>query len=169
MGYKMKLKLCAGLIAIISTITISNPAIAQENVKRFSLEVGGGLDVILPFVSAQVSYRLPVMNDKVAVFADYSPINLLGESAPMQSSIVGMKYYFNETVLKSYFDLGAGIGFRYGVAPVPGHDTSNLLVPVIIAGIGTDLMVTDNFGISFEANASYPFILRGKGSLKVVF
>jgi hypothetical protein len=165
----MKKKLGIAIITFISALNLfSTPVNAEEKkeVKRISLEVGTGVSVILPFFHINTSYRLPVMDNKLAIFADYSPVNVLGEPAPMQAAFVGLKYYFSESGLKSYFDVGGGMGFRYGFSKEPGHDTGNFLMPVFAAGIGTDLMVTDNFGISFEINASYPFIVRGSGNIK---
>jgi hypothetical protein len=168
----MKRKLVLGVIAFLTFINYNlQPVRAgeeQTEVKRFSLEVGAGYNVILPFIHVRTSYRLPAMNDSLAFFADYSPVNVLGFPAPVQAGLIGIKYYFPGPS-GVYLDFGAGAGFRYGAQPAQGHDTSNFIMPAVVAGIGTDLMITKNFGISLELNASYPFIARGTGNIKLAF
>jgi hypothetical protein len=165
----MKTKIALGLITLVTAFNFfASGAMGQEeqkDIKRFSLEVGGGYNVIFPFFHASTSYRLPVMNDSLAVFVHYSPINIIGFPAPLQAFYAGVKYY--DPTDSYYFNIGAGVGFRSGATSMIGHNTNDFINPAFVVGIGRDLKITDNLGITLEINASYPFLVRGAGSIRL--
>ena len=171
----MNKKLLALFFVILSTYNVFSTTIvkaeeSQENIKRVSLGIGSG--GLLPSLYVNAQYLSPFMDNKTSISTKYAPFISMLEGAPAEELSGDIKYYFynnsNETV-KHYFTVGGGILFRHGKAQtiITGHDSSDFVMPLAFAGLGSDLIIGDTWGLSLEAAACYPYLARFSGSIKI--
>ena len=159
--------------SIFILLSGAQPIKAEEqnsNVKRFGIEAGIGGNTFLPFAQGKISYRLPLLDDKLDVFGAHSIGSGMGEY--IQISMLGAKYYFLTNGLFQPY-VGAGGGFAFtagGVTSVSNIPFSpNFLGPLFIVGGGNDFMFLDNLGISIGVYTGYPIYFRPELNIKVIF
>lgn len=149
------------LLTSIITLSISPIVNAEEqkNFKAISAEIGGGLNLVLPFAHIKGAYRLPVLDNKLDIYADYSFLNVpFGKTEENQSVnnfktqyfITGFNYYFNKerTMFSPYVGIGLAsiINFPDAKEPFSFGGFGG------IANIGTDLMFNECWGMSGAIN-----------------
>ncbi|MFN8670764.1 MAG: hypothetical protein U0457_01620 [Candidatus Sericytochromatia bacterium] len=144
----------------ISYIFFANNVKAEENkvnsIERFSIEAGGGLNLVLPFAHAKIGYILPTEKNNLQVIGEYSFLNLGMSLTQFQSFYLGVNYYLNE---KQFFNPFISASIMSGFH-LEGTDIRNPNVKInssykgetLFAGIGSDFMLNKNIGISTLIN-----------------
>jgi hypothetical protein len=157
----MKKILQYALLTSISTLSISSIANAEEekNFKPISAEIGAGLNITLPFAHIKGAYRLPVLDSKLDIYADYSFLNVpFGKTEDTQSVnnfktqyfITGFNYYFNKE--RTMFSPYVGVGLASIFNLPDAKESFNFGGFGGIANIGTDVMFNECWGMSGAIN-----------------
>ena len=69
----------------------------KSKIKRQSIELGLGANMILPFAHLRYSYRLPVPDDRLDIFLDHTFYTAAAEETNWQQvTLVGAKFYFEK-------------------------------------------------------------------------
>lgn len=172
------------ILAIIMLAAISQPVVAQTaetsaaqpvsqtDIKRWSLEAGvGGL---LAYVHGRVAYRLPVLDDKLMIFADFAPLESEYDLFPgrFQTAMIGARYYLDPVGPSSlYFALGAGASFNLtgAVHPNDAQRTTGFLPALFpYLGVGIDYMFTPSWGLNTQVGVAF-VVPRAEVNLKYLF
>lgn len=158
------LALCIFMGLARSPAAFAQPSEAVEFRKHpFSLEVGSGLNGVLPFFHLKSGWR-PTVQEPVELFLDYSFWNLGQSPAWLQVVLVGGKYYLpTQTALHPFLTASTGLTALIG-GPVVGNagfvSLTTPIAPVLQAGAGLDLMMTDSLGLSGAILLGTPFVVR---------
>jgi hypothetical protein len=160
--------LLASLVALGTLAALSPAALAQEAdrpVARFSA-TGLFAPLVLPSAGLRLSYRLPVADDRIDVFAGWDPANFNLTLSPPKMLHLGGRYYFTTQGPWQTFAL-ASAGIEYITSmPAPAGsavavvDTFQISGPVVAAGVGTDWMPTRNVGLTGAVTGYYPYYAR---------
>ena len=161
------LGLCPQSEAAIEPVTY-NPANHP-----FSIEAGAGMNGSLPFFHAKLGWRLPLWEDRLEPFFDYSFWNLGMEPAFLQVALLGLKYHFDPIgQIQPFVALNARMTYLIG-GPVVGNigfvDPTSAIGWSAQAGGGMNLMMSEQFGFSGALYLSYPFVLRPELNLRWTF
>jgi hypothetical protein len=148
----------AGFLAVSLGAAAAPAALAAEpaqSVPRigFTALVAGNA-LIIPSAGVRLSYRLPVLADRLDVFAGWDPMNAAMTTAQLQIAHVGVRYYFLTEGAWQPHALASG-GVTYFTNPTMSYDG-----PFAALGIGTDWMPTRNFGLTGNVTANYPMTVR---------
>lgn len=184
----MKKNTLLALVSVISAITlfaIQVKAEEKEYVERFSIEGGVGTNSILsPFVHGRVSYLLPTIKNNFKLNIDYSflsyhPVFLAFSNDKSQSLSLELNYYFFE---KNFLNIGVN-HFSIDKTSAPPREEHLYFAnkTALSVGIGTDLMISKNFGFSTQINVlpvawdhqnniiKWDFNIRPEVNLKLLF
>ena len=157
MGTAVTMKLYQTALGTLLTLgVVAAPALAESSVPRFSAQALIGLNLFLPYFGGEVSYRLPVLSDRIDVYADYALNVTLCGCGGNQSYLVGARYYFKPsgwwqpyaTVRAGWMELGG-------------------TVPDAEVGIGADLMAFGHVGMDAAVFAGLPAVVRPQLGLKI--
>jgi hypothetical protein len=156
----------ATVLGVLTAFSLSTPAQAQEKptgdpsetiavepVRRFSFDVGGGLNLIKPFIQARLGYRLPVFDDRIDLMLSYSPLggdlNASSKEWSFQTVQVGGKFYFfTEGWFQPYAVLMGGLNFYSN--NLSQEDFWQNTYSTILPGLGADFMITPWFGFNAQ-------------------
>lgn len=114
---------------------------------KIGLELGGGANLILPYLAARVSWQPDA--SPWAFHAAFSNGLSLNNQFTLSTLTAGAQYYFTtQGVFQSYVkgDLGVGSG-----------------QPLLLAGVGTDVMFTDNLGLNLGIDTGFGGGVAGIG------
>lgn len=133
---------------ILSTVFLTAPLLTSKTMaaeeiepKRFSIEVGGGLNIIMPYFNTRFGYLLPTSNNNIEVFASYNRVSSLNPNNLGNMFTLGGKYYFrNKEMFRPFFKADVGVN-KYALG-----DSQPFL---FLAGFGSDVMFNDTLGLSF--------------------
>lgn len=151
---------------------VTETASPETDIKRWSLEAGvGGL---LFFAHGRVAYRLPVLDNKLAIFAEYSPLETEYDLFPgrYHAAMIGARYYADPLgPFNLYLALAAGASFNPTGAAHPQMPTRTTgflpdFYPYI--GLGIDYMFHPNWGLNTQIGALLT-LPRAELNLKFVF
>lgn len=120
-----------------------------DAIKRFALEAGAGVNVILPFLNLRGTYRLPTLEDKLDVFVGFQPV--VANYHIQQGLEAGARYYFMNT---GWFQpyATASAGFHFSVMSSTIGDAANPQ-PGTVMGPGVrDFYLTGGLGADFMFN-----------------
>lgn len=127
----------------------------SDTIERFSIQGGLGVNVFLPFAHVKASYLLPTKDNNIQITGEYSFLNAAMSTVPLKSFSIGANYYFTERKGFNPF-LSGGIFGMFNTADTDfitkAPVQAKYLGTALYFGIGTDLMITDNIGLSGEVN-----------------
>lgn len=153
----MKKNTLLALVSIISAITLFATQVKAEEkeyVERFSIEGGTGVNIFLPFFHVKIGYLLPTEKNNIQIKGEYAFINAAITSIMPRSASLEVNYYFSE---KSWFNPFLNLGL-WGAGNFEEKDIwgrnikASYSLTALSAGIGTDLMISKNFGFSTQIN-----------------
>jgi hypothetical protein len=143
------------LLAVSLSAAAASAALAAEPVPRFGFTaLVAGNALVVPSAGFRLSYRLPVLADRLDVFAGWDPMNLALTTAQLQFAHVGARYYFLTEGAWQPHALASG-GVTYFTNPAMSYNG-----PFAALGIGTDWMPTRHFGLTGNVTANYPMTVR---------
>jgi hypothetical protein len=170
----IKTALLATLL-ILATASQAKAETAQKTPESnpFSIETGTGMNGTLPFFHAKFGWRIPLLDNRLEPYFDYSFWNLGQEPALLQVALLGVKYYFNPIEqIHPFVGLNGGLSYLIG-GPVVGNigfvDPTSALGWVAQIGGGMDLMMNKQFGFSGAIYLGYPFVIRPELNLRWTF
>lgn len=156
-GKKMKKNTLLALVSIISAITLFATQVKAEEkeyVERFSIEVGTGVNIFLPFFHAKVGYLLPTEKNNIQIKGEYSFINVSITSLMPRTASIEVNYYLNEkSLFNPFFNIGLWGGGNFEGKDIYGRNVKAAYsLTALSVGIGTDLLISKNFGFSTQIN-----------------
>lgn len=124
----------------------------KEDIKRFSIEGGLGLNFFLPFAHARLGYIIPTEKNSIQLTLEYAFKNAAMSFSESQAFLLGVNYYFRD---RNWFNpfLSAGVLSSFYLPSKVSNFTS-YSGETLCLGIGSDIMFTENFGISGMVNFS---------------
>jgi hypothetical protein len=174
---QIKTVLVAAALLVLSTHSQAQAAIEPVNYNPaahpFSLEAGAGMNGSLPFFHAKFGWRIPLLDNRLEPFFDYSFWNLGMEPAFLQVALLGIKYHFDPIgQIQPFVALNGGMTYLIG-GPVVGNigfvDPTSAIGWAVQAGGGMNLMMSETFGFSGALYLSYPFVIRPELNLRWTF
>lgn len=127
----------------------------SDSIERFSIQGGLGVNVFLPFAHVKASYLLPTKDNNIQITGEYSFLNAAMSTVPLKSFSIGANYYFTERKGFNPY-INAGVFGMFNTADTDFISKKQVpakyLGTALYFGIGTDLMITDNIGLSGEVN-----------------
>ncbi|HEY9720633.1 MAG TPA: hypothetical protein V6D47_01385 [Oscillatoriaceae cyanobacterium] len=155
--------LLALALVSIPSIAYAAPDAPAEAPKRFSLQLDGGLNFLMPFYEFQVGYRLPLLDDRLEPFLSYAPLSAsLSPANQFTVTQLGLRYYPFPRARFSPFVTTA-------VSYVTNTLSSGYNAPGLNVGVGADWMFYPNVGLTGSFSLSYPMLFRPEVGLKVAF
>lgn len=139
------------------------PALARKQAEpapepqRWSLEAGIGANVLIPYLSTRLTYRLPVLQNQIDVFLEAQPFNpvIAGSTGLIAQELgLGGRYYFaTEGGFRPYATLLTGLNFTLTDQPT-GVGTTRpaglIAPPFLYIGAGADFMWNEHWGLNLQ-------------------
>lgn len=161
----LKLALASAIFQPCAALAAELPADSPSPVKRFGLSLMAGF-----FSGGQLSYRLPVLDDRVDVFVTAAPLviaNYRAGETPHQGLFLGGRYFFaQDGLFRPYVAGELGSSFQ-----LPGNGFAGQIGTIAtMAGLGTDLMLLPNLGLTLTAWSSLTALgFSPEAGIKFVF
>lgn len=158
----------------------SLPAQAQESTSpvsketdRLGLGLIGSLNLLTPSLGAELSYRPPILEDRLRIFAQYDFLTFSSLNPRSVGAWLGLRhdFYHNPELLnlRSYGQLR--LGAVLGTVPGPNNTVmaSGVWIPAVDFGIGAELQVAGPLWAFAQIAAGLPILLRTEAGLRVAF
>ena len=161
-------------LSMLLTLVQAPAAFSQQTQafkkQAFSLEVGSGLNGVLPFFHIKSGWR-PF--ETLELLLDYSFWNPGQPAQALQVVLIGGKYYLpSQNALHPFLTASTGFSALIG-GPVVGNagfvSPTTPIALVLQAGAGLDLMMTDTLGLSGALLLGTPFGVRPELNLRWEF
>lgn len=156
-------------ILLIQT-ALANP---KNKVKRFSVEIGVGSQLIAESsIQGKILYTPPIWENILTTYLAYlKSYSITPSMFPHSRHLVqlGVKAYFNkDTLFRPYWAIQGGLSFDTWTKS--SSDTIELQIyPLFHLGVGSDFMITEQFGLTLLFSRSPVALSRAELNAKFDF